>query len=392
MMPPGRPTPVAGSAELGRRTREVAEDVIPPDATVAVVGEGEDVHLELDGRRAQHFPENEQAGHHPANGAEAIALLEGARAEGVHYVLLRQTAFWWLEHYPELARHLDRSYRLVYADRSTCLIYSLASLTPREMCVLSDGQRGRASRLEQLQRMLSEEPPDVVRTVSPNDSMYSVDKDRGAHPERYFRWGPEALHRIELALLAADKSDVQRILDLPCGHGRVLRTLKAAFPEAEVTACDLDRDAVDFCAVHLGAVPVYSHERPDNIELEGPFDVIWCGSLLTHLNDDRWPGWLELFTSVLRPGAVLVFTTHGPHIAQDLRSRAREIDKELLDGYDREGFGYREDPGPGCYGTSLSSLSWVSGQLEQAPGLRLLSYTERGWWGWQDAVAAIRES
>ena len=392
MKPAGEPTPVAGYAELRRRTKEVAEDVIPPDATVAVVGEGEDGPLELAGRRAQHFPDKEQAGHQPADGAQAIALLEGVRVDGVHYLLLPQTAFWWLEHYPELAQHLDDRYRLVHADKSTCLIYSLASLTPREVCLLSNGPRGSARRLEQLERMLSEDPPDIVRTVSPNDSMYAADKDRGTHPERYFRWGPEALYRIQLGMLAADTTDVRRILDLPCGHGRVLRTLRAAFPEAEVTACDLDRDSVDFCAEHLGAVPVYSDERPDNIELDGPFDIIWCGSLLTHLNDDLWPGWLKLFTSVLGPGAVLVFTTHGPHIAQHLRSRAREIDKELLDGYDREGFGYREDPGQGYYGTSLSSLSWVSGQLEQSLGLRLLSYTERGWWGWQDTVAAIRES
>ena len=278
------------------------------------------------------------------------------------------------------------------------MIYSLASLTPREVCLLSGDPRGRASRLEQLERMLSEEPRDIVRTVSTNDSMYTADKDRGAHPERYFRWGPEALRCIELALLTAGKVDITRILDLPCGHGRVLRTLRAAFPEAEVTACDLDRDSVDFCAEHLGAVPVYSHELPHKIELEGPFDVIWCGSLLTHLNDDRWPGWLELFSSVLSAGSVLVFSVHGRHMIELLRSRElrmgltdERID-ELLRDHDRDGFGYRDYANQDGYGVSLSSPSWIWRQLEQSPGLRVLSYTERGWWGLHDTVAVLRES
>ena len=47
------------------------------------------------------------------------------------------------------------------------------------------------------------------------------------------------------------------MLDFACGHGRVMRTLKAAFPDALLTACDIDRDGVDFCARTFGAAPVY---------------------------------------------------------------------------------------------------------------------------------------
>ena len=383
--------------DLTRRIREIVNAVIPPDASIAVVSKGDGELVELHGRRARHFPESEKggcAGHYPADGSEAVTLVENARADGVHYLLLPQTAFWWLEQYPELARHLHQRYRKINADSSTCLIYSLDSLTPPESHLQSQGSSATESRLEQLDRLLLEEPSGVNRKVSPYDLMY---KGSG-HPERYFRWGPEALYRIELALLAAGKVDITRILDLPCGHGRVLRTLGAAFPEAEVTACDLDRDAVDFCAQHLGAVPVYSDELPDNIELDGPFEVIWCGSLLTHLNGDRWPGWLELFSSVLSAGGVLVFSVHGRHMIELLRSRElrmgltdERID-ELLRDHDRDGFGYRDFASQDGYGVSLSSPSWISRQLEQSPGLRVLSYTERGWWGLHDTVAVLRES
>ena len=64
-----------------------------------------------------------------------------------------------------------------------------------------------------------------------------------------------------------DVADVKRILDLPCGHGRVLRYLSAAFPEAEITACDIMREGVDFCASTFGAIPVYSQDDPQQIPL-----------------------------------------------------------------------------------------------------------------------------
>lgn len=85
--------------------------------------------------------------------------------------------------------------------------------------------------------------------------MYRVGND-----EHYFRVGLSALECIESALHIAKKStdDIKSILDLPCGYGRVLRTLKAAFPGATVTACDISKDGVDFCKNILGAKPLYS--------------------------------------------------------------------------------------------------------------------------------------
>ena len=96
--------------------------------------------------------------------------------------------------------------------------------------------------------------PELVTTISPNDQMYEgVD-------EPYFEVGYSALNAIELTLLAAgkEKNEVENILDLPCGHGRVLRTIKAAFPMAQLSACDIDADAVDFCSRTFNATPIYS--------------------------------------------------------------------------------------------------------------------------------------
>lgn len=155
-----------------------------------------------------------------------------------------------------------------------------------------------------LKELFEQKTTNVVVDISPNDSMYM-------NEEHYFSVGHSALQCIKLAMLAANKESFDKILDLPCGYGRVLRMLKAAFPNAKLTACDLDRDAVDYCASVFGTTSVYSNKQPDKILFEDKFDLIWCGSLLTHLNSNYWESFLNLFNSLLYPGNILVFSTHG---------------------------------------------------------------------------------
>jgi 2-polyprenyl-3-methyl-5-hydroxy-6-metoxy-1,4-benzoquinol methylase len=95
--------------------------------------------------------------------------------------------------------------------------------------------------------------------------------------------------------------------------------LRAFFPDAHLTACDLDRDAVDFCAAEFNARPVYSHEDIRCVSLDQCFDVIWCGSLFTHLDSQQWPDFLGFFAEHLSPDGVLVFTTHGRQPIQWMR-------------------------------------------------------------------------
>jgi SAM-dependent methyltransferase len=233
---------------------------------------------------------------------------------------------------------------------------------------------------------------DVVREISPNDGCFT-------HTLAYFEEGLTAARFIRASLeavpLTRPAREVRRVLDLPCGHGRVLRWLQVAFPGAEITACDLDRDGVDFCAETFGATPVYSEPNPQELELPGSFDLIWVGSLLTHLDASRWHGWLDLFESALAEDGLLVFTTHGRGVAD--RTRRGDVpwpldaafNQRLLAGYDEFGFGYQNYPHDPDYGLSLSSPSWVCSQIEGRPELRLLTYGELAWNGWQDIVSCV---
>lgn len=233
----------------------------------------------------------------------------------------------------------------------------------------------------------------VIQDISPNDQMFS------GHSPHYFSVGQSALRPIKFALDISnlDKSDIKKILDLPCGHGRVLRCLKAMFPNSKLTACDTNKDGVDFCHKTFGAIPVYSEEDVSKIAIKDKFDLIWCGSLLTHLNENKWPAFLQFFSSILSHQGIFVFTVHGREVANRMYSAKKDYGltksqtSDLLRDYKEKGFGYANYNSDENYGISLSSPSFVISQLEKSLNLRILMYLEKGWDGHQDVIACIQD-
>jgi SAM-dependent methyltransferase len=237
----------------------------------------------------------------------------------------------------------------------------------------------------------------VQPEISPNDTMYEGNR------EHYFSVGHSALDCIQAAMLAANKSNAKNILDFASGYGRVLRVLKAAFPAAELTACDISRDAIEFCAKALNARPLLSSENPADIRFGTKFDLIWCGTLLTCLDAPEFFEFLKMLHSALSPDGLLVFTTHGPFVAEQLRTTGgnyglgNERRATILNGYDASGFGYADYPSeilPGVgvkkYGFCVAKPSWVCRHIESLPDARLISYTEQAWDNHQDAIACAK--
>jgi SAM-dependent methyltransferase len=219
----------------------------------------------------------------------------------------------------------------------------------------------------------------VENEIHPDDEMFRGNLDA------YITVGRSALHVIESALASVGKTNAHTILDLPCGHGRVMRHIRAKWPSARIIACDLKRSGVDFCARKFAAVPVYSRIDPAEIPISEEFDVIWVGSLLTHLDRPLWRRFLDFLTEHLAADGLLVFTTCGRYVAH--REQAVTA---AAKAFARTGFGYYEPARSPGYGTAYASPEWVTRLLAEYPN-RLIAYWERGWNDHQDAVVVSGE-
>jgi hypothetical protein len=126
--PHARRPSVAWQRQTEGLQRLVAE-LVPRDAVVLIVNRGDQSLLDLEGRRVLPFPCDEDgvyAGHYPADGAEAIELLEAMRARGATHFVLPAGELWWLEYYAELHAHLDGRHRLL-ASTDAGIAYTLSN-------------------------------------------------------------------------------------------------------------------------------------------------------------------------------------------------------------------------------------------------------------------------
>lgn len=131
----GGPAPVAGDSmpadgyrALVSRVRAIVGGVVVPGSRILIVSKGDD-DLLVPGYDAVHFPQGPAggyAGHYPADSDAAITHLEHCRAAGADHLVLPSTAYWWLDYYDGLARHLLTCGRVLNHDEH-CLVVQLPS-------------------------------------------------------------------------------------------------------------------------------------------------------------------------------------------------------------------------------------------------------------------------
>jgi SAM-dependent methyltransferase len=155
--------------------------------------------------------------------------------------------------------------------------------------------------------------PGVPGRVHVDDSMLYDESEQAVAD--YLRAASSAVDNIDKALRASGKTfaDVGTCLDFGCGYGRVLRLLREKIPSARITASDVVEDGVRFCAEELGARPLVSSWDVGEVRL-GIYDLIWSGSVFTHLDEASCETLFgKLARSLMPGGGVLVFSIHGQH-------------------------------------------------------------------------------
>ena len=237
---------------------------------------------------------------------------------------------------------------------------------------------------------------EVSDVISPLDDMAHPDWDKDR--SHYRSVGINAIEIVLGALLSCRKINVDTILDMPCGFGRVTRHFPKAFPNARLYACDLYDDRIRFCAEELGAIPIKSNQDFKKVTFPEKFDLIWCGSLLTHLPEPEFKDALQLFADSLADGGIAIVTTLGRASPFIQREVFEYLHKDIYDSsriesvFRSEGFGYADYNWSSLffeqdqYGIAFISPSFVLKSLEGNSNITVRGFSERGWDDQQDYV------
>jgi SAM-dependent methyltransferase len=128
--------------------------------------------------------------------------------------------------------------------------------------------------------------------------------------------GRTSVAAIQTAFLASRNpaEEYSCWLDFGCGSGRIARHLVAFEPIRDLWGVDIDAEAVAWASRHLRGHYQLIPRRPPADLPSGLFDVVYAGSVFTHLDDvDQCVWWKELHR-FLRPGGLLIASTHGPDL------------------------------------------------------------------------------
>jgi SAM-dependent methyltransferase len=243
--------------------------------------------------------------------------------------------------------------------------------------------------------------PGVIGRIHGRDLMMHDSSEESV--ANYVRAGRSAVENLEHVLAAAGRSwlDVRSCLDFGSGFGRVLRHLCEKIPPALVTACDVDPEAVQFCVEEFNTKGLVSKPRIRRVRF-GTYDLIWAGSVITHVRRDDASEIISTLGRTLARGGILVLSFHGrlsldnlEHLYdRDWAEAAPAIREELA----TTGTSFRPYTYAFCgYRLRSYGMAWHTVEcLEQLAGsdsavqLRTLCHVDHGWDGHHDVIAFQR--
>ncbi len=122
----------------------------------------------------------------------------------------------------------------------------------------------------------------------------------------------------------APLTEIDSVLDFGCGCGRVTRYWTGF--AGSVSGSDVSAKAVDWCRANLPFARFEGNAlAPPLVFADESFDLVYALSVFTHLTEELQIAWRDELRRALRPGGLLLLTTHGesylPRLDTDERGR-----------------------------------------------------------------------
>ncbi len=122
-----------------------------------------------------------------------------------------------------------------------------------------------------------------------------------------------------------------RVLDLGCAAGRMIRWFDDLAGRCEVWGVDISAPHITWCQQYLS--PPFNFATVTTAPClpfeDKYFDLIYCGSVFTHIDDLAY-AWLLELKRILRPGGRIYITVHDRHTANLIMNHPEKI---YEDGY-----------------------------------------------------------
>jgi len=165
------------------------------------------------------------------------------------------------------------------------------------------------------------------------------------------------------------------------------------FPGAKITAAEMERNALRFCRSAFSATPLLSKTSFGELAVLQRFDLIWCGSLFTHINEASAIDLLRFFHDHLTARGLCIFTTQGRRSIEWIESQKRtykltdDAQRKVTHEFHKTGYGYADYPKLSGYGISAVSRERML-ELARAVGeWGETLFLEHGWDNHQDVYA-----
>jgi SAM-dependent methyltransferase len=203
-----------------------------------------------------------------------------------------------------------------------------------------------------------------------------IDGSRG----HFLAIGRGAARDIAAAVGAAGLAPgaLARWLDFGCGCGRVARHL-SALDGVRISGVDIDEEAIAWCSAHLGRGSFSTiAPTPPTPFADASFDLVYSVSVFTHLDEAAQFAWLAELCRILRPGGLLVVSTHAPDLVYN---RPDLTAAQHIDLRDR-GFTFATTRGPFNDDSAFHSRAYL--EREWTKYFTLVSHEPQGLNGYQD--------
>jgi SAM-dependent methyltransferase len=117
------------------------------------------------------------------------------------------------------------------------------------------------------------------------------------------------------------------VLEWGCGPGRLIRHIPGLLGDRlrTVTGADYNKESIAWCRANLSGIEFRENALlPPLPFADASFDVVYNFSVFTHLSESVQLEWVAELVRVLRPGGLLICTTHGDAFRYLLANKAEQ--------------------------------------------------------------------